>query len=97
MFPFEQISVLFPLTFLKNFTYLNQFSNILFEKTENSLQKNIVRLKYYNEINKKMMNGSKIIISSVEIESILYIDETTDISGNMTQSLKLCDLFNKYL
>ena len=52
LFPFEQISVLFPLTFLKNFTYLNQFSNILFEETKNSLQKNIVRLQYYNEINK---------------------------------------------
>lgn len=38
---------------VKDFTYLNQFSNILFEETENSLQKNIVRLKYYNEINKK--------------------------------------------
>ena len=46
----------------------------------------------------KLINdGYKIIISSVEMESILYIDETTDISGNMTQPLKLCDLFNKYL
>jgi len=55
---------------VKDFTYLNQFSNILFEETENSLQKNIVRLKYYNEINKKN-DGCKIIISSVEI-NIIY-------------------------
>ena len=99
LFPFEQISIIFPLTFLKDFTYLNQFSNILFEKPENSLQKNIVRLKYYNEINKKMMDGCKIIIATVEMKSILYIHETEtlDISGGNIEPLKITDFFNKYL
>jgi hypothetical protein len=99
LFPFEQISIHFPLEFLKDFTYLNQFSNILFEETENSLQKNILRLKYYNEINKKIMEGCKIIIATVEIESILFIDdtETVDISGGNIQPRILSDFFNKYM
>jgi len=98
LFPFEQISILFPLSFLKDFTYLNKFTKILFEnQTKNSLQKNIVRLKYYNEINKQIMEGCKIIISSVEMDSILYIDETMDISDNITPPLKITDFFNKYL
>jgi len=99
LFPFDQVSIHIPLTFLKDFTYLNQFSNILFEEPENSLQKNIVRLKYYNEINKKMMDGCKIIIATVEMKSILYIDETEtlDISGGNIEPLKITDFFNKYL
>ena len=43
------------------------------------------------------MEGSKIIISSVEMDSILYIDETMDISDNITPPLKITDFFNKYL
>tara|TARA_X000000368_G_scaffold368021_1_gene315730 strand:- start:418 stop:978 length:561 start_codon:yes stop_codon:yes gene_type:complete len=98
LFPFEQVSIIFPVTFLKDFTYLNQFSNILFEEETNSLQKNILSIKYYNEINKKIMDGCKIIIATVEIDSIIYIDETiTDISGCKMEPLKLTDFFNKYL
>lgn len=99
-FPFADISIVFPLAFLKDFTYLNQFSDILFEETENSLQKNILRIKYYNEFNKKIMEGCKIIIATVEMESILFIDdtETVDISGNISIKPRiLSNFFNKFL
>lgn len=100
IFPLDQISLLLPISILKKFTYLNQYSKIIFEESDNSLQKNIINIKYYNEINKTIMDGCKIIICTVEMESIIYIDETiSDISGNMTniQPLKLTNFFNKYL
>lgn len=39
LFPFERISISLPLNIIKKFTYLNQYSDILFETKSNSLQK----------------------------------------------------------
>jgi hypothetical protein len=47
---------------------------------------------------KKIMDGCKIIIATVEIDSIIYMDDTiTDISGRKMEPIKLTDFFNKYL
>ena len=62
------------------------------------LQTNIKKNKLkYNKINKKIMDGCKIIICTVETKSIIYIDETiTDISGCNMEPVKLTDFFNKF-